>query len=293
MSRPARWTILGAALTASAVLAGRPGVRGDPAPTAVTLDGNLDARTDDSPAFTPDGATAFFDRTAGRSKTIVMTTRIDGHWTPAVTAPFSGQWLDPDPALAPDGSALVFSSNRPVHNDGQPVVFTDDGGKAYRGANLWKVARQGEGWGTPEWLGPAVNTTTLVVAPSVAQDGSVYFIQRERGAMHIFRSDFRDGKYLPARLVALGDTTLPTHDPAIAPDRSFLVFDYGQSSGGLGRLSIAFRQGDGWSAPHDLGDAANSDAPWGAHLGPDARTLYFTGNTHIWRLSLAPWLPAD
>ena len=45
MSRPARWTILGAALTASAVLAGRPGVRGDPAPTAVTLDGNLDART--------------------------------------------------------------------------------------------------------------------------------------------------------------------------------------------------------------------------------------------------------
>lgn len=291
MSRSLRKTAVGATLFA-AVLAVRSGTRGAPAPSAVTLDGVLDANTDDTPAFTPDGATAFFDRTAQHTKTIVMTRQVSGRWTAAVTAPFSGQWLDQDPALAPDGSYLVFSSNRPVHGDGQPVVFTDDSGKAYRGANLWKVARQGDGWGTPEWLGPAVNTTTLVVAPSVAKDGSLYFIQREQGAMHIFRSEFQDGKYLPAQLQVLGDTALPTHDPAIAPDGSFLVFDYGRSTGGLGRLSIAFRQGDGWSAPRDLGDAANGDAPWGAHLGPDARTLYFTGNTHIWRLSLTPWLPA-
>ncbi|MGH7532386.1 MAG: hypothetical protein ACREL4_03745 [Gemmatimonadales bacterium] len=263
-----------------------------PAPTAVTLDGVLDANTDDTPAFTPDGATAFFDRTAGHNKTIMMTRLIHGRWSAAVTAPFSGTWLDQDPALAPDGSYLVFSSNRPVHGDSTPVVFVNDSGKSYRGANLWKVARTTDGWGTPEWLGPAVNTTTLVVAPSVAADGSVYFIQRYPGAMHIYRSELRDGKYLPAELLPLGNTALPTHDPAIAPDQSFLIFDYGRTTNGLGRLSIAFRKGQGWSAPQDLGNAANQDAPWGAHLGPDHRTVYFTGNTHIWRLSLGPWLRA-
>lgn len=262
------------------------------APTIVTLDGVLDPKTDDTPAFTPDGNTAFFDRTIDRNKVILVAHREHGHWTPAVPAPFSGRWLDQDPALAPDGSYLVFSSNRPVHGDDQPVVFVDDSGKAYRGANLWRVPRTSEGWGTPEWLGPALNTTTLVVAPSVAADGSVYFIQRLHGAMHIYRSAHRDGKYGPAELQLLGDTTITTHDPAVAPDGSFLVFDYGRTPDGLGRLSIAFRQGGGWSTPVDLGAAANQDGPWGAHLGPDHRTLFYTGNTHIWRLALTSWLRA-
>lgn len=285
------WAFASAAALALSVGAARP-VAPDATPTVVTLDGVLDPKTDDTPAFTPDGATAYFDRTADHNKTIVVTHRENGHWSTAVAASFSGQWLDQDPALAPDGSYLVFSSNRPVHGDDRPVVFMDDSGKSYRGANLWKVARVGEGWGVPEWLGPALNTTTLVVAPSVAADGSVYFIQRDGGAMHVFRSAFRGGKYLAAERVPLGDPGVTTHDPAIAPDGSFLVFDYGRTADGLGRLSLAFRQGDHWSAPVDLGEAVNQDGPWGAHLGPDHRTVYYTGNTHIWSVELTSWLGA-
>ena len=258
-------------------------------PVIVTLDGILNAEHDDSPALTPDGNTVFFDRTIDRAKSIMMSHRSGGRWTPPETAPFSGRWLDQDPAVSPDGSFLVFSSNRPVSENGDSVIFRE-GGKEYRGANLWKIERHGNGWGPPVWLGPAVNGGTLVVAPSIAANGALYFIQRLGGAMHIFRSEYRNGAYLPAVRVALGDSAQPTHDPAVAPDESFLVFDYGKGANTLGRLSIAYREGDHWSAPHDLGDDVNRDSPWGAHLSPDHRTVYVTGSTHIWSYSLEPWL---
>ena len=75
-----------------------------------------------------------------------------------------------------------------------------------------------------------------------------------------------------------------------APDQSFIVFDYGKVKGGLGRLCIAFRDGDRWGRPIDLGDTVNRDLPWGAHLAPDGHTVYVTGQSGIWRLSLQPWL---
>ena len=83
---------------------------------------------------------------------------------------------------------------------------------------------------------------------------------------------------------------MSTHDPAVAPDQSFIVFDYGKVKGGLGRLCIAFREGDHWSRPIDLGDAVNRDLPWGAHLAPDGHTLYVTAQSGIEQFPLEPWL---
>jgi hypothetical protein len=80
------------------------------------------------------------------------------------------------------------------------------------------------------------------------------------------------------------------HDPAVAPDESFIVFDSGKVKGGLGRLCIAFRAGDHWGKPIDLGAGINDNLPWGAHLGPDGQTIYFTDKTGIKRFSVKPWL---
>jgi hypothetical protein len=78
----------------------------------------------------------------------------------------------------------------------------------------------------------------------------------------------------------------------VAPDQSFIVFDSGKVKGGLGRLCIAFRDGDHWGAPIDLGEDLNKELPWGSHLDPDGRTIYFTGTSGIQRFSLRPWLEA-
>jgi hypothetical protein len=263
----------------------------DAVPHRVTLDGIIHPKTDDTLAFTPDGNTVFFDRGENKHETIMVSHNVNGRWSPPRVASFSGRWHDKDPAMSPDGSWLVFASNRPTSPGGAPVVSHYQG-HAYHGDNLWKVERAGQGWGTPVWLGPVVNDKAFIAAPSIAADGSLYFIRRENGVTYIFQSRFRNGAYQPSERVVLGAPGVTTHDPAIAPDQSFIVFDYGKTKGGLGRLCIAFREGDHWGKPIDLGDTVNGDGPWGSHLASDDHTIYFTGNSGIWRLSLDPWLRA-
>jgi hypothetical protein len=276
------------------------------------------------PAFTPDGNTVYFDV----GSMILVSQREHGVWSKPAIAPFSGQWLDHDPAMSPDGSYLVFVSNRPV-KPGAEALSVRVNGKVYpgRGGNLWRVDRQGNGWGTPVHLPDAVNASDRTYAPSIAADGSLYFIHPDQqGVMHIYSSSFAQGAYQPAALVAVGDPSSSTHDPAIAPDQSFMVFNLskGAKAGDMGDFYIAFRQGDHWGAPIDLGEAINGKpgkwSQWGAHIGPDRRTLYYTsdrqtelgfplsqeqaraalarmeswdnGSNNIWQVSLAPWLDA-
>ena len=72
------------------------------------------------------------------------------------------------------------------------------------------------------------------------------------------------------------------HDPNVAPDQSFIVFDYGKVKGGLGWLCIAFCEGDHWSKSVDMGDEIRNDIPRGPHLAPDGKSVYYTGQLGIW-----------
>jgi Tol biopolymer transport system component len=263
--------------------------------------------------FSPDGNTVYFDQQAGWNGFIMESHRVGSGWSTPQIAPFSGQWQDHDPAMAPDGSFLVYTSNRAAVA-GRPALH---------GGQLWRVDRRGDGWGEPQRLPDAVNVGSSVYAPSVAANGDVYYQRRDDATheFHLYRTAWRDGHYQPPQRLALGDSAAHELDPAIAPDQSFIVFDANYAGKDKpDRLYIAFRDGDGWSAPVDLGNAVNRYEPWGSHLGPDGRTLYFTsnytakvgyprspaqaradlarmrawdnGNNHIWRLSLAPWLAA-
>ena len=228
--------------------------------------------SEDCFSMTPDGSLAVYDISNGSSSTIVMSHKVKDGWSAPVIAPFSGQWYDHDPAVSPDGKFIVFPSNRPAKPGDKPT------------GGLWRVDRKGDGWGTPWRLPDAVNVSPRIYAPSITADGSIYFIRPDTdGIQHIFRSQYKDGAYQPAVRQMLGDTTTHQKDPAIAPDESFVVFDTDQ--GGKkdqDRLFIAFREGDHWSAPVDLGDAVNNDNyPWGAHVSADGKTLYFNSDRSI------------
>ena len=279
---------------------------------------------EDSAAFSPNGDTIFFDRIRWPNAAILVSHRTATGWSTPTIAPFSGRWLDHDPAMAPDGSFLVFSSNRPDQPGGKPLdaVLADGKVSPGSGGHLWRVDRNGKGWAEPVRLPDAVNSSSRTYAPSVAADGSVYF-QRPGadGDFRLFRSQYRDGQYLAPVQVRLGDAAAHELDPAVAPDESFIVFDANYAGKDQSdRLYIAFREGNGWSAPLDLGDEVNHGAPWGSHLGPDHRTLFFSspggvavhyprsaaqgqqdlarmaawdnGLDNLWSVPLAPWLEA-
>lgn len=263
--------------------------------------------------FTPDGRTVFFDQQSWPNGMIMVSHREGGRWTAPRIAPFSGQWHDHDPSVAPDGSFVVYASDRPDHSGGEPL----------HGGHLWRVQRQGSGWGAPERLPDAINSNDKIFAPAVTANGDLYFQRRDPpgNAFHIYRSALVGGRYQAPVLQELGPANAHEQDPAVAPDESFIVFDANFAGGDKpDRLYIAFREGDHWSAPVDLGDAINRYQPWGSHLGPDGGTLYFTSNhaldvkyprspaqaqadlarmrawdngtNHIWSVSLAPWLDA-
>jgi hypothetical protein len=239
-----------------------------------------------------DGNTVFFDRSSGPRKTIMVSHRMRSRWSTPRPASFSGKWFDQDPVVAPDGSFLLFNSDRPIRPGAQALVQNYFSGGPGPGSNLWRANRKDNQWSEPVWLGATINSDVFIDFASVASDGTLYFMRWDASqkAMHLWASRYRDGSYLPPEFVTLGDPAESIHDPAVASDQSFIVFDSGKVKGGLGRLSIAFRQGNRWGAPIDLGDHINEQLPWGAHLDPDGRTIYVTGKSGIQQFSLVPWL---
>ena len=261
--------------------------------------------------FTPDGATLVFSRDGA----ILLAGRTPAGWSTPRIAPFSGRWMDAQPTLAPDGSALVFVSNRPLA----------EGDAKHPGGNLWRVERQGDGWGEPVHLPAVVNRGASIWGPSVAADGSLYFMDRVggKGPFKLWRAQRRDGTWLEPVLQSLGDPAMQQVDPTVAPDESFIVFSAKHpDTDEHERLYIAFREGTGWGAAIDLGAPVNLDGNDSneSRLAPDGRTLYFAsdrqtpiryprapaqaeadlariaawddGNQNIWHVSLAPWLDA-
>ena len=247
---------------------------------------------DASPAFAPDGDTVVFTRGVGTARRLYVAHRQGSTWSAPVRAPFSDRWMDFEPAMAPDGSYLVFVSNRPANGEGK-ALDGDWGGKPQpgRGGNLWRVDRRGGGWGTPVRLSDRVNASHSTFSPAVGKDGSLVFVRvnRGNGAFRLYRSRCEQATCQPAQPRALGaGGDRSDYDPAVAPDQSFLVFssDRPPAPSNGGDLFIAFATPGGWSAPTDLGVAGDE-----ARLGPDHATLYYSAPDHrIHRVSLASWL---
>lgn len=234
---------------------------------------------DSAPAFNPAGDEVYFGRSSAEQSVILESARgPDGRWSEPRIAPFSGAWNDMEPAMSPDGRFLVFVSNRPDRAGGDVAVGFYNGA-TQKGGRLWRVERRGQGWGEPTLLPARVNPSTSVYAPSVAADGSLYFMTPDAttGRFRLFRAQLGNGQYEHAQPLPFSDGTVTDVDPAVAPDESYLVFGSGRLPGRGIDLFIVFRNGSSWAQPVHLGDAINtskSDAE--PRLSPGRKALYFS-----------------
>ena len=284
-----------------------------PAVTLVGADAISGPQHDAAPAFAVDGHEVWFGRSDGTHSTILVSRLAGGRWSVPRTASFSGHWSDMEPAMSPDGRFLVFVSNRPADGVGPPLdghfmrkSFPGGGG------NLWRVERTADGWSVPVRLPDVVNSDSSTFAPSVAVDGSLWFMHPVDGGrrFRLYRAPWRGDRFEVPRPLPFSDGTATDVDPAVAPDESFVVFGSSRSPARGIDLFIAFRRGATWGAPQHLGDVVNgagSDAE--ARLSPHAHTLYFSsdrrstaaadrdeawnnGKYNIWRFDLSGVLQA-
>jgi len=245
---------------------------------------------DASPAFAPGGAFVVFSRGDGAERHLYLADREGEDWTAARIAPFSHGWMDLEPAMAPDGSYLVFASNRPAQAGGEAIDgFFAGKPRPKRGGNLWRVAHDAQGWGEPQRLPATINDGNAIFSPAVAADGSLYFMKPDAatGKFRLYVSRQKNGMYDAPMALSFSDGTAGDFDPAVAPDQSFMVFSSARapSTSKGSALFITYATADGWTAPQPLGPLGIE-----ARLSPDLATLYYNGpDQRIHQLSLAQW----
>ena len=234
---------------------------------------------DSAPAFVPDGKTVLFGRSSAAASFLLISHKTDHGWSDPQIAPFSGRWLDMEPAMSPDGTYLIFASNRPAVPGGQPIDGEMNGkSQPGEGANLWRIDRTPTGWGVPVHLPNIVNASGSTYSPSVAGDGTLYFM-RPNLATHRFQLFESNATYTEVHELKFSDGSDTDVDPAVARDRSFLVFGSGRHAKKDIDLFITYRTPQGWGDPIYLGDSINSpqsDAE--PRLSPDNQTLYFSSD---------------
>lgn len=226
-------------------------------------------------AITPDGNEIYYSGVVGANhnfSAILVVKRVEGRWSKPEVAPFSGHFMDLEPAISPDGQRFFFLSNRPL-----PGAEESLGGE-----DIWVMERTAEGWGAPSNLGPPVNSEAPEFFPSVTRDGTLYFTRRGEGRSEmIFRSRWVDGAYSePEELGSEVNSGQTQFNAFIAPDESYLVVCVWGRDDSLGGVDyyVVFRSPDDvWSAPINLGEGISmvEGAEWSPYVSPDGRYFFF------------------
>lgn len=231
--------------------------------------------------LSPDGRTALWfsrDRKGGPGGYDIWLSRRQGvDWGPASPAPFNSAGRDFDPAFSSDGRFVYFSSDRP-------------GGRG--GDDVWRVAvRPGSsggsggsgGFGTPEPLGPAVNSAGNEWAPMLGPGGERLLFSSDRpggrGRQDLYVAAREGDGFAPAAPLQGVNTAGDEFDATFLADGRTVVFARAPDLT-KDRIDLfqAAPQGSGYSPATRLPEPVNDPAKdtYGAMLDwsrPD-RLLY-------------------
>ena len=210
----------------------------------------------------------------------------------------SSDW-DHTPFISADGLTLYFSSNRP-------------GGSGH--VDIWFTTRTtvSDPWGTPENLGPAINSSDADAAVNISLDGLSLFFNSTRsgghGAQDLWvstRLTLSDPWGEPVNLGPTVNSSDWDYVPALSTDGLSLFFCSYKRPGGSGNddiwLTTRETKDDPWGEPTNLGPAINTQSGEAApSISADGSALYFgsnrsggSGNVDMWQASIEPVVDLD
>jgi hypothetical protein len=178
-------------------------------------------------AISPDGSEIIY--TAGdyrqNIRCLVSLKRDNGHWGEKSILPYSGQYQDIEPFIAPDGNRLFFASNRPLAGDSLRNDY-----------NIWVSNKDGDRWDTPSPVSERINTTGDEYYPSLTKNGHLYFTAIRPdgpGLEDIFVSTWENGVFQePVPLDSNINSGTYEFNAYISPEEDLIIFSsYGRSDG--------------------------------------------------------------
>ena len=223
----------------------------------------------------PDGKEIYFCRNIMNfsNATIFYIKEVNGVWTQPSVVDFAKDpnFIYIEPQISPDGSKMYFASNMPVEGIDFGIM------------NIWVTERINDSWGAPYPIGEPINTNTDQYFPSVTKGGTMYFTSEDslNNEEFIFRSNFKDGKYLkPEKLPLSINGGRARFNALIATDESFIIvptFGLKDSYGATDYYIVFKNEKDQWSQPINMGNQVNSEngQEWSASLSPDGKFLFF------------------
>ncbi len=202
-------------------------------------------------SFTPDGKKMYYTLESRAKGAIIMVTELkDGVWTTPRASSIEGDYREIDPFVTHDGSALYYTSNRPV-KEGDTLDDNFD---------IWRVKREGDRWGKPEHMGANVSSEHPEWFPTLTKTGKMYFTWGGRNS-NIAYSELKDGVYgKPIELPETVNSEQRDYDPVIDPNERFVIWSSNRDGGfGGSDLYISFKNEDGtWAPAKNMGEAINT-----------------------------------
>lgn len=200
--------------------------------------------------FSPDGESFYFTvKEAGGQSQIFMVRNVGGQWTSL--SPLSGENADMDPSVSPDGSRLVFASDR---NRPDGVALTGNA------TALWMRLRTGEGWGEPQLLVAATPRDRRITRLAHRSDGSVCF---QSQSWDYYETDFLCAAWTGSTYGRpTADYFLESWREQMLPEGVFFQGGVLSNDGDELVLEVAVKNGPNARLNDDLWISRRSDAGW-------------------------------
>jgi ketosteroid isomerase-like protein len=223
-------------------------------------------------SLSPDGKTIYFDRSVPPHYLYTMweSQLVGDKWSPPQILPFSGEYRDSDPVLSPDGTKLLFVSDRPVDRQDRHHY------------EIWMCEREGDRWSEPENLGPIVNAHSQYFA-SMASNGNLYFtatVGEDDSEIDVFVSRFVDGKYTAPENLGpqINGKGIVNIEAFISPEEKFLLIGAFRRPDSVGSsdIYISYNQNGKWSTPLPVSTINTAAREYSPRLTPDGKRLIFT-----------------